>query len=101
MELEVDFCMIKPSERSFANIARFFEHKGFSTFKDEQERTKRIDEIEKIIYKRIYINARNFDKKISASQLTEELKSGFLPYTNVLRCESPLKGKDIYYTDGN
>jgi hypothetical protein len=95
------FLSDNPSVKGFANIARFFEHKGFSTFKDDQERIKRIDEIEKIIYIRIYINARNFDEKISTTQITEKLKSGFLPYTNVLRCESPLRGKDVYYTDGN
>ena len=99
--VRIGFLPDNPAVRSFVSIARFFEHKGFSTLKDKQERMKKIDEIEKITYIRIYINVRNFDKKLSVSQIAEKLNSNFLPYTNVLRCESPLIGKDIYYTDGN
>ena len=82
--------------KSFAGLSRFFEHRGFNTYKDEQEKISRIAEIEKIIYITIDVSFSNFD---NSSQFSEKIKAGTPLFTNILTCESPLLGKDIYYVD--
>lgn len=84
------------SLKSIAGLSRFFKHTGFGTYKDEQEKISNITEIEKTIYIKIDVSFRNFD---DSSQIAEKIKTGFPLYTNILTCESPLLGKDIYYVD--
>jgi len=83
--------------KSFAGLSRFFRHKGFSLYKDEKDRNNHITEIEKVICIDINVSFRNPD---ASYQLVDNLKTGIPSYKNILICESPLLGKDIYYVDG-